>query len=216
MKLPQIILLIFLLAVTMDLQAQEGKIQEIKKRVKLDLKFVSRNSFSNTEYVFFWGVKAGFDLDRKMKFGFGYSWLQSRYFSHLFDADDYPATTQKAQPRFRYWSVYGEYEFYTEGGWEFSAPVELAIGNSFYRNDQQKRIGKGINVLTLFGLNTNYMFAKWFGFGVGLGYRIVLLENKNMKDQFTSPYYQVKFKVKLGDIFKKVKSKRKSKRALNE
>lgn len=208
MKLFHVICILFMLLFGGTIRAQEGKIQKLKKRVKLDLRFESRNSFSNTEYVFFWSVKAGFDLDRKMKFGFGYSWLQSRYFSHLFDADDYPAITQKAQPRFRYWSAYAEYEFYTEGGWEFSAPVEFAFGNSFYRNDQQKKIGTGMNVLTLFGLNTNYMFSKWFGFGVGLGYRIVLLENKNMKDQFTSPYYQVKFKVKLGDIFKKVKKKR--------
>ena len=210
MKLPKIILLILLLAASNGVRAQEGKIQKLKKRVKLDLRFESRNSFSNTEYVFFWGVKVGFDLDRKMKFGFGYSWLQSRYFSHSFDANNFASTTQKAQPRFRYWSAYAEYEFFEEGGWAFSAPVEFAFGNSFYRNDQQKQIGKGMNLLTLFGLNTNYMFSKWFGFGVGLGYRIVILENKQMKDQFTSPYYQVKLKVKLGDLIKKIR-KRKAK-----
>ena len=208
MKLPKIILFILLFAASNGVRAQEGKIHKLKKRVKLDLRFESRNSFSNTEYVFFWGVKVGFDLDRKMKFGFGYSWLQSRYFSHSFDANNFASTTQKAQPRFSYWSAYAEYQFYEEGGWEFSAPVEFAFGNSFYRNDQQKQIGKGMNLLTLFGLNTNYIFSKWFGFGVGLGYRIVLLENKQMKDQFTSPYYQVKLKVKLGDLVKKIKKRK--------
>jgi hypothetical protein len=63
-------------------------------------------------------------------------------------------------------------------------------------------------MVTMFGLNTNYMFSKWVGFGVGLGYRIVLLENKEMKDQFTSPYYQVKLKLKLGNLVNKIRKKR--------
>jgi hypothetical protein len=191
-----------------ETSAQLTDVSSLKKRIRVDVKAETRNSFANTEYVFFWGVKLGLDLDRKVKFGFGYSWLQSRYFSNLFDPDDFPSTTQKAQPRFRIWSAYAEYEFYRDGGWEFSAPVELGFGNSFYQNDQQKKIGKGMNMVTMFGLNTSYMFSKWVGFGVGLGYRIVLLENKEMKDQFTSPYYQVKLKLKLGNLVNKIRKKR--------
>lgn len=207
MRLLPAIFIIPLILMCLGSLGQETAVKKLKKRVKVDLKFETRNSFTNTEYVFFWGVKAGLDLDRKIKFGLGYSWLQSRYFSHLFDPDDFPSTTEKAQPRFRIWSIYGEYDFYKDGGWEFSAPVELGFGNSFYRNDQQKKIGKGMNVLTMVGLNTNYMFSKWVGFGVGVGYRIILLENQKMSDQFTSPYYQIKLKLKLGDFVKKVKNK---------
>lgn len=189
----------------------QSSLDRIKKRVSLDLRFETRNSFAGTDYVFFWGTKIGIDLDRKVKFGFGYSWLQSRYLSDRFDPEQY-ATTRGAQPRFRYYSAYMEYDFYTEGRWEFSAPVELGFGYSFYRNDDVSKMGRGANLLTIFGLNTTYMFSKWVGFGVGVGYRVLLLQNKRMDDRFSAPYYQVKLKIGFSEILRLIKrSKNKSK-----
>lgn len=184
----------------------QSSLNKIKKRVSLDVRFETRNSFAGTNYVFFWGTKLGIDLDRKVKFGFGYSWLQSRYFSNRFDETQFAGTTAKAQPRFRYYSAYMEYDFYREDRWEFSAPVELGFGYSFYRNDDVSKMGRGANLLTIFGLNTTYMFSKWVGFGVGVGYRIVFLQNKHMDDHFSAPYYQVKLKIGFSEILRKIKS----------
>jgi hypothetical protein len=187
----------------------QASLDRIKKRVNLDVRFETQNSFAATEYVFFWGLKLGIDLDRRVKFGFGYTWLQSRYFSDRFDPDKYPSTNRMAQPRFRYYSAYMEYDFYKEGRWEFSAPVEMGFGYSFYRNDDVSKMGRGFNWMTIFGLNTTYMFSKWVGFGVGVGYRIVLLRNKQMDDQFSAPYYQVKLKIGFSEILRLIKGPKK-------
>lgn len=183
-----------MLVVSFEPMAQESS-DPFRQRVVPFFRFETFNSFASTNYVLFCSVKSGVKLGKKLKTGIGYTWLQSRYNSTLFESEQYSQTQQTAQPRFRYVSLYLEYDLYREDRWEFSVPVEFGVGNSFYHNEDVSKMGRGANIISLFGLNSGYMIKPWIGFAVGTGYRIILYSNQKMLDKFRSPYYQVKLKV---------------------
>ncbi|PLX11938.1 MAG: hypothetical protein C0594_03000 [Marinilabiliales bacterium] len=178
----------------------------LKEKPGLLLKLDTRNSFVANRSARITGVKVGLNFDNVVKIGAGYNWLKSDISKDLYIADSHVILdTISARLKFRYLSYFAEYAFYRKGNWEFVIPVQLGFGNIFYQYDlaaSERNTKKQFSVIYETNLSGHYRFLKYFGIGVGIGYRIMLFGNKTHNTNFNSPIYILKLKVFLGDLAK--------------
>jgi hypothetical protein len=175
--------------------------------VKFLAKVESRNSFVQTHHATFLGVRAGFEFKFPVRCGIGYYWMLTNLDSKFYQAGDFGQTDATAQPRMRYAIGYVDYSFYEEDDWTLSVPIQVGVGETFYRTESNNRFANGLIVPMEAGVAVDYLFTKWVGFGVGLGYRVMLLSNKKVKENFNSPYYQIRLNILFSEIFRGLKKK---------
>lgn len=168
-----------------------AQVNEMSKPPRLFLKLDTRNSFITNTRADIWGVKAGVRLAGKMKAGIGYSRLHTKFQKNIFiGADTFPARLQ-----FSYSVLYFEYVFYAANRWEFSVPLQLGAGNAFYRysyNGKQLERDKHVIMLYEPSVSWQYKITRWFGIGGDIGYRLMLIKNKMIPENFNSPVYSFK------------------------
>ena len=185
--------------------------QEAKK-IKFLAKIETRNSFVQTHHVTMLGVRAGFEFKFPVRCGIGYYWMLTNIDSKLYKPIDFGLIDPTAQPKMRYAIGYVDYSFYNEDDWTLSVPVQIGIGETYYRNNESSRFANGLIVPMEVGVAVDYLFTDWVGFGVGLGYRIMLKGNKQVKENFNSPYYQIRLNILFTEIFRGIKAKKKAKK----
>lgn len=189
----------FLLAVLM------ASAQEPEKKIRLMGKFESRNAFVRTHHASFLGFRMGVEFKFPIRAGIGYYWMQTKIESQLYDPSEHPLSGPSAIPRMRYVIGYAEYTFWEEDGWALGVPVQLGIGETFYRTSTDEHVGNGLVIPLESGVDVSYRFTRWAGFGVGLGYRLMLLNNAGVKESFNSPCYQFRLHLALNELFRKKK-----------
>jgi hypothetical protein len=59
--------------------------------------------------------------------------------------------------------------------------------------------------LAHFSLAAQYKVVRWFGIGAGLGYRVMLVDNSNVNENFDSVIYSVNLRIFLDEVVKSVK-----------
>jgi hypothetical protein len=128
--------------------------------------------------------------------------------SKFYRPGDFGQTDATAQPRMRYAIGYVDYSFYEEDDWTLSVPIQIGAGETFYRSNNNHRFANGLIVPMEAGVAVDYLFTKWVGFGVGLGYRVMLLSNKKVRENFNSPYYQIRLNILFSEIFRGLKKKK--------
>jgi len=175
------------------------------RKVKFMAKLETRNSFVQTRHVTFMAVRLGVELKVPLKMGVGYNWILSRFNSQLYNPAEYPQGGGTAQLRMRYVFVYSDYSFYKEDNWELSVPLQLGIGETYYRSPKVGQFASGVVVPLEAGVAVSYLFTPWVGFGVGLGYRVMLKGNKRVKERFNSPYYELKLNILFTEILRGLK-----------
>ncbi|MBI2967449.1 MAG: hypothetical protein HYY40_06520 [Bacteroidetes bacterium] len=176
----------------------------LRQKPKITVNLDTRNAFITNGRVKFTGIKAGLDFGKTIKFGAGYHFLQT------------PIYRDTLQFRVAYVALYGEYIFLKSKRWEFSLPVQLGAGNSSYEYTDnttglKNRINEKMIVLYEPALAAQYKFFKWLGFGMGMGYRIMLVNNKAIDEKMTSPIYVFHLKVFPGVIIRGIFGKKKEK-----
>lgn len=178
--------------------------QEVpEKRLKLMGKFEGRNAFVRTHHASFLGVRMAVQFKCPIRAGIGYYWMQTRFDSGLFDSSQQPDAGTSATPRMRYAIVFAEYTFWEEDGWSLGVPLQIGVGEAFYRTDADANVGKGLIIPLESGVEISYQFLRWAGFGVGLGYRVVLVDDSEVQEGFNSPYYQIKVQLALTELFRR-------------
>jgi hypothetical protein len=177
--------------------------QEKEKKIRWMGKFEGRNAFVRTHHALFLGVRAGVELKFPIRLGVGYYWMQSHFDSNLYDGREYPDAGKTAQPRMRYAIAYAEYTFWQEDDWSLSVPVQMGFGETFYATDLDKHVANDFVMPLEAGIDVGYMFVRWAGIGVGLGYRVMLIDNAKVKENFNSPYYQVRLNLVFSELLKK-------------
>ena len=192
---------------TWDAQSQQRE----NKKVKFLAKIETRNSFVQTHHATFLGVRAGFEFKFPVRCGIGYYWMLTNLDSKLYKASDYGQTDPSAQPKLRYAIGYVDYSFYEEDDWTLSVPVQIGIGESYYKSSEKDRFANGLVVPMEAGIAVDYLFTDWVGFGVALGYRVLLKGNKQVKENFNSPYYQIRLNILFTEIVRGIKAKKKAK-----
>lgn len=153
---------------------------------KLMGRLEARTSFITGNPVQVRGLQVGVNFGNRVAVGIGYHWLQPE--------------DEQERLLFRYVAPFFEYSFLHKKRWLVSIPLRIGIGGSSEETESGK-IDRGGVFLYEPAMTIEYQFLKYFGIGVGAGYRLMLVNNKAIDQKFNSPVYLFKFKVQLGKIY---------------
>lgn len=167
---------------------------------RIDLRVDLRNSFITTRLARIRGVKLGLDYNKTIKLGLSYNWLVSSIRRDVF----YNNQSFQARLRYHYFAPYFEYAFYRQGPWEIAVPIHVGVGwTDYYRvkRGQGTRTNKAFVLSYEPYMMGSYTFLRYFALGAGVGYRLVLVGNADLNENFNSPIYVFKFQVLLGKLW---------------
>lgn len=176
----------------------------LKSSPKFEFRLDSRNSFINTTSVRVFGIKAGIQYADKLSFGLGYNFLLSNIRKDIRLGNE----SIEGKLKFRMISPYIEYTFYRDEKWELSIPVQLGFGSSFYQlkgDGFDEKINRQFVISYEPAITFHYRVLRYFGLGMGVGYRLMLKHNSAVEEKFTSPVYLFKFKLYFQDLLKDIK-----------
>lgn len=177
--------------------------ETLKVAPKLDIRINSRNSFITAQNVKMTGLKIGWDHNNTLKYGLGLNLLRSEVKNDIETAHG----LIHAQLRFYTFSPYIEYTFYRDKRWELTIPVQIGLGGSYYRyaiGDEVHKVNKGFVATYEPAIVVQYRVLKYFGPTFGIGYRLMVKNNREIDENFTSPVYLVGLKIFIEDLYKDI------------
>lgn len=185
--------------------------QNVKKSLatkpKFEFKFDSRFSFLRNTNVKTTGVKIGLTFNKKVNVGLGLNNMFVNAKSEIIEQVD----TIPVSLNYFYFSPYFEYVYFSSKKWEFNLSTQVGIGTanySFTDINHNKQTKSRTTILSYEpALLIDYKIVKWFGIGMGVGYRVVFYKNGAVKEDFSSAVYVVKLKVYLGAIVRTITGK---------
>jgi len=188
-----------------------------KKSLNPFLVFDSYFSFIGNKSADVWGFRAGVKYNDKWRFGAGFNLLSSDIVEKKILPQEEIAyaknDTVKAQLFFRYFPLMAEYIAYDRGSWQISTPLQIGYGQSYFqyfdKNDNSRRIFKRGVIASQVGVNAQYKVLKWVGISAGIGYRLMLINNKEIETKMNSPVFVIGIKIYLGEIVKSIRSSNK-------
>lgn len=185
--------------------AQEKK----EKNIGFRLQFDSRRTFVDREAVGIFGIRSG--LQYKNKFELGVGFYGSRIFEFLGKEveKDYkdksfdPPEPIPSKVRFDYASVYGEYTVLNNSKWRLTANSQFGIGrvNIFLTDGSERRIREGKTLLE-HSFKARHHTRPWLDLIGGLGYRYLLVGERQIKDAFNAPIYIISADIDFKRLFK--------------
>lgn len=139
----------------------------------------------------------GLSFNNTISVGVGYHWMKERQVkSNLAELDS-------NYLRFGYGVVFMEYNFYKSKHWNAEIPVQIGLGKAGYFDYLQ--YGNFASTWMLIyepAMTIEYRFLRYFGIGGGVGFRLAVKLNKEVKEKFSAPEYLLRFKIYFGDIYK--------------
>ena len=157
----------------------------------------ARTSFITGEPVQVRGLQAGANFGNRVIIGVGYHWLQSRLTSVNHEGE-------KQRLLFRFAAPFFEYSFLYKKRWVVSIPLRIGIGGSSVES-VAGYVDRGGVFLYEPAMSIEYQFLKYFGIGIGAGYRLMLINNKAIDRNFNSPVYLFKFRVQFGKLYSDIR-----------
>lgn len=176
-----------------------------KQKKSPSFKFETRNSFITGSTAKVYGIKAGISYGKRFSIGLGYNFIGTELTQELELPDN---SILPADIRMNYLAPYAEYSFYQKGPWEVSVPIQLGVGKSFLRyesNDEKVVINRNTVVIYEPGMTFEYKILKLIGVGAGFGYRIMLRNNPEIEQQFTSPVYALRLRLIFDELYGRYK-----------
>ena len=181
--------------------------EDFSKKPKFSLRLDTRNSFIKNKAAKIRGIKFGLDYGKDITVGLSINWLDKKFDEVkpvLLVNDD----TAFAKLDFGYLGLFFEYTFLRNKRWEVDIPIQIGIGSTYFtyndhKNEAQRLSQKPIVVYEP-SMTATYKFWRYFGVGVGVGYRLMLINNKDIEGNFNSPTYTLRLKVFFGDIYKDI------------
>lgn len=165
-------------------------------------KLDSRNSFVTGNSARVYGIKAGVSFRKTLSIGLGYHFIGTDLKEMLIIDNQ----IVEGDIKMRYIAPYIEYSFYKKGPWEASVPVQFGVGRSFVRYSYK---GKTTDIysdnILLYepAMSVEYKVFGLIGIGGGLGYRIMLKNNRQLDHQFTSPVYVLRLRIIFDELLKR-------------
>ena len=171
-------------------------------------RFDTRNSFITGRSARIRGVKAGVTYENVIGYGLGFNWLASD-FETIYEFEVEGRHYERAaELNYFFFSPYLDYTFYRKNNWYVTIPVQIGIGwsNLTYKNenDQKERTESGLMVSYEPAMAVEYRPFKYLGLGVGVGYRLMIVNNEPTGYQFTSPVYLLKVRVLFSRIYEDI------------
>ncbi|MFN3917306.1 MAG: hypothetical protein ACK4K0_06150 [Flavobacteriales bacterium] len=194
------LVIFFLLPILGRAQLTDSIRYAFQNKPKPVLKLDTRNSFVTNFPAQVRGIKAGLRYGKTVRLGLGYCWLdykkETAYTTLNID------TTWTGVKLYQHYGVaYFEYIFYKRKNWTAIIPVQLGIGASGYKNEDKKNkayYGRGIMMVYEPAMIADYTFLKYFSVGAGVGYRLMLIPNRQIPEKFTAPVYFLRFNFDVG------------------
>jgi len=198
--------ILLLLTLVLFLSINQGKSQildsikiALKAKPKFNIKGDNRNSFISTRRARINGVKIMLEYNNRFNYGIGYNFLSSDINKTLYNVYN-QGDTINSKLKMRYIGFFAEYTFYNEKKYQMSIPIQLGLGYSNYEYSNKILYRRPI-VIYETSLQGHYKIIPWVGIGLGAGYRIMLLNNKNIDFKLNSPFYVFKILIFFGDIY---------------
>jgi hypothetical protein len=155
----------------------------------------TRNSFISNYRAQVKGVSAGVSYNKQFTMALGYNWLITDFESILNEKD----TTKL---KLRYVSPFIEYSFLEKNNFIVSIPIYLGFGQSLYETKNKEKFKKNFMVLYEPSMKVTYRFLQYISISAGVGFRVVLVGNSSLIENFNSPTYTMGVGLFIGDIYK--------------
>jgi len=188
-------------------QFMEEVQNSMTKKPKIIFKFDTRKSFIGNSNVTVFGWKLGVEFDKRIRFGGGFNSLTGKHSSNLdkvIYAENGIDTINIGILNFTYFAYFVDYVLISKPKWEISYPIQIGFGKSSYsytdENSGPIKLNPGSVILVETAITGHYKLTKWFGIGMGVGYRLMLQNNKNLDKNFNSPIYIFKLKIFLAGV----------------
>lgn len=173
------------------------------------MRFDTKNSFIANSRVKIYGINIGYNHNNTVKYGIGFHATDSKFKRTFYEKENNELVEIPTHLNFVYISLFGEYVFYQTKRWEGSLPIQLGFGGTSFSgvyNDSSYVYHEKFTIHYEATLNGHYRFLKYFSIGGGLGYRIMIIDNKQLGLQLTNPIYTIKFKFYIGDLYRDTKA----------
>lgn len=176
---------------------------------KLFGRFGSTNAFITGRPVRTYGIKGGVSFGERVNVGIGYHWLKHGD-TYIFDND---GVEEIRELRLSYIAPFFEYAFIHKRKWEVTIPFQLGLGRSYEllgdtngNGDASARAKRNASTVILYepGMAIEYRLLKYFGVGAGVGFRFMLKNNRNIDQQFTAPTWELRFRIRFGQIYRDI------------
>ena len=155
----------------------------------------TRNSFIAQSGVVIRGLQAGLQYGPTLRLGVGYHFLSGKSARRLLPGDE--------ELHVRYVAPFVEYDFFESGRYRASIPILLGLG------EIQKRTANGRFSRTIVLYEAmmigQYKVTPYFDAGIGMGYRLMLLNNRSFGLNLNSPIYSLKMNIYLAEVWKEWK-----------
>lgn len=169
---------------------------------KIYINYDHRNSFITNQIAKIQSVKIGVTYHNQFTLAFGYNWLNTNFETNL-------SNGETAKLKMRFLTPFTEYSFVEKNNWQVTIPVHLGFGWSFYKTHDDRVFKRNFILLYEPSMTATYRFFKYFGIGAGLGYRVMLIGNKQINENFNSPIYVLKTKIFFSDLYNDIFKKKK-------
>ncbi len=159
--------------------------------------FNTRGSFIDGRVANVREVAVGMVFHEKLTLGVGYHWLKTERKKTIFE-DTLPLDTEL---KMRYLSLNIFYTFYHKTKWYISIPAEIGLGTSFRQGEGKKGYQRQSILLYEPVMLAEYRVMRYFGIAGGIGFRLMLKNNHFLNEQFNSPIYVLRLKIRFSEFF---------------
>lgn len=161
--------------------------------------FNSRGSFIEGSPATVFSIGGGISFSKRLSFGLNYHWLKEKSkFDILYIID---GLEMKKNLKMRYVSLSASYTFYQKNKWLVSIPINIGIGKSFYQDAEKNKHLNNLIVLYEPVMLVEYKLLKYFGVAGGIGFRLMLKNNKQINKSFSSPIYVARIRIYYSKIY---------------
>lgn len=181
----------------------------LQQKPQLFGKLDTRHSFIHNNRVKIIGIKGGVNYGKRLHFGLGYNQL---YFpSKKLDKQIYylnqngSKDSATAKLKLFYFSIHAEYIFYKNNHWQLSMPLQLGVGNTYYKYqlfNKKQKTKQFIVFVYEPAISIEYKIIKWVGIGADIGFRLMATKQKEINQKFNSPTYAFKLLIYYDEIIK--------------
>ena len=171
-----------------------------RHRYSIDARLESRNSFVNNNLISVSGIRLGVSFQRKLKLGFGVSWLRTagRNFLKTDIQKNFYESNQKGGTdtlrkflKLAYVCFYADFVFYKAKRWQLSVPIQLGLGGLWYQQEKhyvlKNKDPKNFLFIYEPGITVQFKIFKWIGVGTDVAYRFALQNSQKTGVKLTSP-----------------------------
>ncbi len=177
----------------------------LQKKPGLDFNIETRNSFLLNDTVKFRGVKLGVSLGKKFRVGVTTNWLSSRVYNSVKYFYDNSKDTSRGYFKMAYIGIYTEFVYHKTKRWQFSTPLQLSYGESWFQDSPRLKLRNKKNSQSMIiyepTVAVQFKLLKWVGIAGNIGYRFVYHNDKKIISHLNGPIYTLNLNFMLDQLF---------------